>query len=52
LFIETYCGAEKRLTLESTLVFTKKDVKAPAPWPDDIRASIVRELGEPVRGDA
>jgi 4-hydroxybenzoyl-CoA thioesterase len=52
LSIEAHCGAERRLGMESTLVFTRKGVKGPEPWPDDIRARISQELEEPVKGDA
>jgi 4-hydroxybenzoyl-CoA thioesterase len=50
LSIEAYCGAERRLSMESTLVFTKKG--APQSWPEDIRARISHELDEPVKDDA
>ena len=52
LSIEAYCDAEQRLSLESTLVFTKAGVNGPESWPEDIRARIAQELGEPVKDDA
>ena len=48
LAIEAYCGEERRLSLDSTLVFTKDVANGPQPWPDDMRARISRELGETV----
>ena len=44
LSIEAYCGAEKRLSMESTLVFTSKEVSGPEPWPDDLRQRISQGL--------
>lgn len=45
LSIEAHCGAEKRLSMESTLVFTKKGVNGPEPWPEDLRSRISQHLG-------
>jgi 4-hydroxybenzoyl-CoA thioesterase len=52
LSIVAYCGAEKRLSLESTLVFTGEDASKADSWPEDLRARISRELGESVKDDA
>jgi 4-hydroxybenzoyl-CoA thioesterase len=52
LSIEAYCGAEKRLSMESTLVFTKEGASKPEPWPKDLRARISQELGALVKDDA
>jgi 4-hydroxybenzoyl-CoA thioesterase len=52
LSIAAYCGAEKRLTMESTLVFTRENASKPDSWPDDLRARISRELGAPGKDDA
>jgi 4-hydroxybenzoyl-CoA thioesterase len=52
LSIEAYCGAEKRLSMESTLVFTKKGASKPESWPEEMRARISQELGETVKDDA
>jgi 4-hydroxybenzoyl-CoA thioesterase len=52
LSIEAHCGAEKRLTLESTLVFTKEGASKPDSWPEDLRARIARELGGSGKDDA
>jgi 4-hydroxybenzoyl-CoA thioesterase len=52
LSIEAYCGAEKRLSMESTLVFTKEGASKPGSWPENIRARIARDLSEPVKDDA
>lgn len=52
LVIDAYCGAEKRLSMESTLVFTKEGAKRPEPWPKDVRARISQELGEAVKDNA
>jgi len=45
LAVEAHCGGERRLSLESTLVFTTSDANGPAPWPEEMRARISRELG-------
>jgi len=52
LSIEAYCGSEKRLSMESTLVFTRAGANGPDSWPEDIRARISQDLGEPVKNDA
>jgi len=52
LSIEAYCGAEKRLSMESTLVFTKKGANRPESWPEGIRARISQELSGLVKDDA
>ena len=52
LSIEAHCGDEKRFSMESTLVFTRKGASGSAEWPEDIRARILQELGEPVKDDA
>jgi 4-hydroxybenzoyl-CoA thioesterase len=52
LAIVAYCGAEKRLSMESTLVFTREGASKPDSWPDDLRARISGELGEAVKDDA
>ena len=52
LSIEAHCGAEKRLTLESTLVFTKEGASKPDSWPEELRTRIARELGAPGKDDA
>ena len=52
LAIEAYCDAEKRLTMESTLVFTREGAGKPDAWPEDLRARIAQELGEAVTSDA
>jgi 4-hydroxybenzoyl-CoA thioesterase len=52
LSIEAYCGAERRLSLESTLVFTRKGANRPESWPEDIRARISQELSGLVKDDA
>ena len=54
LSIGAYCGAEKRLTLETTLVFTRERANAnrSETWPESIRARISQELGEEVKDDA
>jgi 4-hydroxybenzoyl-CoA thioesterase len=52
LTIEACCGAEKRLTMESTLVFTKEGAATPDSWPEDLRVRISRELDEPGNDDA
>ena len=52
LSIEAYCGAEKRLTMESTLVFTKEGASKPDSWPDDLRARIAQDLGAAGKDDA
>ena len=44
LSIEAYCGAEKRLSMESTLVFTKAGARQPDSWPEDLRVRISREI--------
>jgi 4-hydroxybenzoyl-CoA thioesterase len=51
LSIEAYCGAERRLTMESTLVFTKAGASKPDAWPANLRAGIAQELGG-VKDDA
>jgi 4-hydroxybenzoyl-CoA thioesterase len=52
LSIEAYCGAEKRLSMESTLVFTKEGAGKPDSWPEDLRARISRDLSILVEDDA
>jgi len=52
LSIEAYCGVEKRLSMESTLVFTKEGASKPDSWPEDLRARISQELGGLVKDDA
>jgi 4-hydroxybenzoyl-CoA thioesterase len=52
LSIEGSCGGEQRLSLESTLVFTKRETSKPDSWPEDLRARIAQELGEAVKDDA
>jgi len=52
LSIEAYCGPEKRLSMESTLVFTKAGASKPDAWPEALRAGISQELGGPVKDDA
>jgi len=44
LSIAAYCGAEKRLSMESTLVFTRAGASKPDSWPEDLRARISREI--------
>ena len=44
LSIAAYCGAEKRLSMESALVFTKAGASKPDSWPEDLRARISREI--------
>ena len=50
--IEAYCGPEKRLSMESTLVFIKAGASKPDSWPEDLRARIAQELGGRVKDDA
>jgi 4-hydroxybenzoyl-CoA thioesterase len=52
LAIEAHCGAEKRISLKSTLVFTGKASDRSTSWPEDIRARISHELNELVTDDA
>jgi 4-hydroxybenzoyl-CoA thioesterase len=52
LSIEAHCGAERRLTMESTLVFTREGASKPHSWPEDLRARISRDLDGPVTDDA
>jgi 4-hydroxybenzoyl-CoA thioesterase len=52
LSIAAYCDAEKRLTMESTLVFTKEGASKAESWPEDLRARIARELGGSGKDDA
>ena len=52
LSIEVYCGAERRLTIESTLVFTKAGASKSDSWPENLRARIAQELGGLVKDDA
>jgi 4-hydroxybenzoyl-CoA thioesterase len=52
LSIEAYCGAEKRVSMESTLVFTSKGASNPDSWPENLRARISQELGGLVKDDA
>jgi 4-hydroxybenzoyl-CoA thioesterase len=52
LSIAAYCGAEKRLSMESTLVFTKKGASKPESWPAEMRARIAGELGGLGKDDA
>ena len=52
LSIEAHCGGKKRLSMESTLVFTTEGANGPEPWPEDIRARMSQEFGEPVTDDA
>ena len=52
LSIEACCGPEKRLSMESTLVFTKAGASKPDSWPEDLRARIAQELGGRVKDDA
>jgi 4-hydroxybenzoyl-CoA thioesterase len=52
LSIAAYCGGEKRLSMESTLVFTREAASKPESWPEDLRARIAQELGGSVKGDA
>jgi len=52
LSIEAYCGAEKRLGMESTLVFTGNGASGPESWPEGIRMRITQELSGLVRDDA
>ena len=52
LAIEASCAGEQRLSLESTLVFTREGASKPDSWPEDIRARIARELVEAVTDDA
>lgn len=52
LSIEAHCGGEKRLSMESTLVFTGEGASKPDSWPEDLRARIARELGGSGKDDA
>ena len=52
LSIGAWCGGERRLSLESTLVFTTEGTSRPDSWPEDLRARIAQELGEAVTSDA
>ena len=52
LSIEVHCGGERRLSMESTLVFTDGGTGKPNTWPGDIRARISREIGRTVSDDA
>jgi 4-hydroxybenzoyl-CoA thioesterase len=52
LAIEAHCGAEKKISLTSTLVFTGKGSNGSKSWPADIRTRIARELNELVTDDA
>ena len=52
LSIEAYCGPEKRLSMESTLVFTTAGASKPDSWPEDLRARISQEIDGPVKDDA
>jgi 4-hydroxybenzoyl-CoA thioesterase len=52
LSIEAYCGPEKRLSMESTLVFTKEGAGKPDSWPEDLRARISQDLSILVEDDA
>jgi len=52
LSIEARCGGERRLSMESTLVFTNGRAGKPNTWPGDIRARISREIGGAVSDDA
>jgi 4-hydroxybenzoyl-CoA thioesterase len=52
LAIEAHCGAERRLSMESTLVFTKEGASKPDAWPENIRARISQGLGGTVKDDA
>ena len=52
LAIEAHCGAEKRVSLKSTLVFTGKASDGSKSWPEDIRARISHELNGLVTDDA
>ena len=52
LSIEAYCGPEKRLSMESTLVFTTAGASKPDSWPEVLRARIAQELGGRVKDDA
>jgi 4-hydroxybenzoyl-CoA thioesterase len=52
LSIAATCGGEKRLTMESTLVFTKEGPGKPASWPEDLRARIAHELDGAGKGYA
>jgi 4-hydroxybenzoyl-CoA thioesterase len=52
LSIETYCGPEKRLSMESTLVFAKTGASESDSWPEDLRARISQELGGRVKDNA
>jgi len=52
LAIEAYCGAEKRLSVTSTLVFTRKGAIGSESWPEAIRARISDELNWLVKDNA
>ena len=52
LSIEAHCGAEKRLTMQSTLVFTREGASKPDSWPENLRARLSRELDGAVTDDA
>ncbi|MFH1804671.1 MAG: thioesterase family protein [Pseudomonadota bacterium] len=44
LMIEAFCGDEKRLSMTSTLVFTKRGAGKSEPWPDGLRQKISDEI--------
>jgi 4-hydroxybenzoyl-CoA thioesterase len=46
LSIEAYCGPEKRLSMESTLVFTTAGASKPDSWPEVLRARIARNSAD------
>jgi 4-hydroxybenzoyl-CoA thioesterase len=52
LSIEACCGAELRLCMESTLVFTKESASKSESWPEDLRTRISRELDGSAGDDA
>jgi 4-hydroxybenzoyl-CoA thioesterase len=52
LSIAATCDGEKRLTMQSTLVFTREGAGKPDSWPEDLRARIARELDGAGKGDA
>jgi 4-hydroxybenzoyl-CoA thioesterase len=52
LSIEARCGGERRLSMESTLVFTDGGGGKPSAWPGDIRGRISREIDGAVPDNA